>query len=47
MKKHTLDVEAIAVETFLTAEQLQAQAFGNTLRTCPTQEIVCTDPRYC
>ncbi|HSU14922.1 hypothetical protein [Longimicrobium sp.] len=47
MKKHMLNVDAITVETFSTAAQLQVEAVASTLRTCPTQEILCTDPRYC
>jgi hypothetical protein len=46
MKKHTLSLESIAVETFPTVTQPQP-VIASTLRTCPTQEILCTDPRYC
>jgi hypothetical protein len=47
MKKHTLDLGTIAVETFATAAQLQVESAAQTLRTCPTQEINCTSPIVC
>lgn len=42
MKKLTLDLDSIAVETFATAERPQVESMAITLRTCPTQEINCT-----
>lgn len=47
MKKHTLDLGSIAVETFATAAQLQIESAALTLRTCPTHEIDCTNPIVC
>jgi hypothetical protein len=47
MKKHTLDLDSIAVETFATAAAPQIEAAAITLRTCPTQEINCTSPLNC
>lgn len=47
MKKHTLDLNSIAVETFATAARPQVEAAAVTLRTCPTQEINCTSPVAC
>lgn len=47
MKKHTLDLDSIAVETFATAAPPQFESAAITLRTCPTQEINCTSPTVC
>ena len=47
MKKHTLTLDSIAVETFATAAQRNVEAAAITLRTCPTQEINCTSPVAC
>jgi hypothetical protein len=47
MKKHTLDLDSIAVETFSTGAQPQVEFAAVTLRTCPTQEINCTSPVVC
>jgi hypothetical protein len=47
MKKHTLDLGSIAVETFATAMPARIEFAADTLRTCPTQEINCTSPIVC